>query len=138
VVLGWVAATLTSAVVLIVCWYAVSGDYSFDDQKTALDLAIVAVVVTNLAGAAALISGRRAVALRRRQMLADMPTRSLRSASPGPEALDGTAPVALIAGAGLTRYHRSTCQLAAGRDWPEASRASHELDGRTPCGACRP
>jgi hypothetical protein len=135
VVLGWVAATLTSAVVLIVCWYAVSGDYTFDDQKTALDLAIVAVVVTNLAGAAALISGRRAVALRRRQMLADMPTRSLRSASLGPEVVDGTA---LIAGAGLTRYHRSTCQFAAGRGWPEASRAAHEQDGRTPCGACRP
>ncbi len=139
-VLAWAGLMLAATMVLIVCWYSASGAYTFDDQKTALNLAIVAVVVANLAGAALLVAGRRKVGSLRTKLLSDVPTR-------GPawhierSAADRDLPAAitvLIGGSGLTHYHRTGCQMSLGRDWPDATRAIHEQDGRKPCGVCRP
>ncbi|HEX3784235.1 MAG TPA: hypothetical protein VHX38_31645 [Pseudonocardiaceae bacterium] len=138
ILLSWAVLTLVGAVVLIVCWYSVSGDYTFDDQKTSLNLAILAVVPANLAGAALLITGRRAVGMRRTRLLCDMPQRTRRTSA---STADRDLPVAiavLIGGSGLTHYHRMGCQMALGRDWPEAPRHTHEQEGRRPCGVCRP
>jgi hypothetical protein len=135
--LGWVATITAGALVLILCWYSISGDRTFDDQKTALDLAIAAVVLTGLSGAAALVSGRRMLALRRRVVLSERP--DIRIVKPGAQSVAveaGAGP--LVAGAGLTHYHRLGCQMAIGRDWPEAALTTHEQEGRRPCGVCRP
>jgi hypothetical protein len=137
--LGWAATTVTAAVLLIVCWYSASGAYTFDDQKTALNLAVITVVVTNLVGALLVIAGRRAVAVRRARLLCEMPTPLARETTVrlSSEADPRDAAV-LVGGAGLTLYHRSGCQMAQGRDWPEASQQTHEQEGRRPCGVCRP
>jgi hypothetical protein len=134
--LGWFATTLTTAAVLIACWYAASGDLTFDEQRTALNSAIAAVVVAVLAGALMLIGGRRAIATRRTRLLHQVPdVRTRRAQAHRPVEPDTTTTV-LVGGPGLTRYHRSHCQMASGRDWPEASRQTHEQEGRKPCGAC--
>ena len=138
-VLAWAALTVTAAVSLIGCWYWASGEYTFDDQKTALNLAVVTVVVANLVGALLVIVGRRTVRVRRAKLLSDMPAALVRKAiAPHSSVVDPRDPAGLVGGAGLTRYHRSGCQLAQGRDWPEASQQTHEQEGRTPCGVCRP
>jgi hypothetical protein len=131
--------TLTAAAVLIVCWYSAGGDYTFESQKTALNLAIVTVVVANLAGASLLVAGRRAVGIRRSRLLADAPS-ALARMRVGHGCAQGGSRVsaALVGGAGLIRYHRADCHLATGRAWPDAPRQSHEQDGRRPCGVCRP
>jgi hypothetical protein len=127
---------LTAAAVLIVCWYSAGGDYTFDSQKTAMNLAIVTVVVVNLAGGSLLLAGRRAVGNRRTQLLRDVPA-ALSRGRIGSGA-DPSARALLVGGPGLTHYHRTNCQMATGRDWPDASRQTHEQDGRKPCGVCRP
>jgi hypothetical protein len=44
-----------------------------------------------------------------------------------------------LAGAGMERYHRPDCALAAGRTgWTTATRQEHEAAGRRACGVCRP
>jgi ABC-type nickel/cobalt efflux system permease component RcnA len=134
--LGWFATTLTTAVVLIACWYSASGDLTFDEQRTALNLAIAAVVLAVLAGALMLIGGRRAIAARRRRLLDQVPDVLTHRAEARRAEEPDTATTVLVGGAGLTRYHRSHCQMASGRNWPEASRATHEQEGRKPCGAC--
>ena len=136
ILLGWAALTVLGAIALIVCWYSVSGKYTFDDQKTALNLSILAIVPANLAGAALLITGRRAVGIRRLRLLSDMPTERVRRTADR-EQTSATSTV-LIGGAGLTHYHRTGCQMALGRDWPEATRSTHEQEGRRPCGVCLP
>jgi hypothetical protein len=137
IVLGWAGVTVAAAVVLIVSWYSASGDYTFDQQKTSLNVAILAVVLANVAGAAVLITGRRAVGLRRLQLLTDMPASLARKQSAGAVLIELDSTL-LVGGAGLTHYHRMGCQMALGRDWLEATRVSHEEEGRRPCGVCRP
>lgn len=133
--LGWAVLTAAAALTLILTWYSVSGDYTFDQQKRALNLAVATVIVANVACAALMIVGRRAVAHRRRLVLADLPRQ--RPAEP----MAGTAEAgstALVAGEGLNRYHRAGCQLVHGRDWATAAREIHAKEGRKPCGVCRP
>jgi hypothetical protein len=134
---GWAIGTVAAAVVLTCCWYSISGERTFDDQRSALDLAVMCVVAVNVAGAALLISGRRAVGVRSRLLLAGLPdSQPARTAA---EPLhDLSVVTALVGGTGLTRYHRQGCQIATGRDWAQAPRATHEQEGRMPCGVCRP
>jgi hypothetical protein len=138
-VLAWAAMTVIAAVSLIGCWYWASGEYAFDDQKTALDLAVITVVLANLVGALLVLAGRRAVRVRRARLLCDMPgALARRAVAPHSSDVDPRDRAGLVGGAGLTRYHRAGCQLASGRDWPEASQQTHEQEGRRPCGVCRP
>jgi hypothetical protein len=91
------------------------------------------VVFAEAAGALLLLAGRRAVSRRRMAVLADIP--EVRRAGLPSEQAIGTG---LIGGDGLRHFHRVSCQLAEGRNWPIASREQHEQDGRIACGVCRP
>jgi len=38
----------------------------------------------------------------------------------------------------MTHFHRDDCRLVTGKDVRRGTRATHEQDGRTPCGVSRP
>jgi hypothetical protein len=132
----WVALLAVAAVVLSGSWYNVSGKYTFHDQRAGIDLAIASVVLAQLVGVAFVILGRRVLCARRDSLLAAAGVVS--AASAVVEAAADRDARGLIAGEGLTRYHRADCQLAVDRNWPAASRAEHQQHGRRPCGVCRP
>lgn len=128
----WQAVTAVAALALVLAWYQVSGEGVSADQKTGMNVSIAAVIVAGAAGALFLLAGRRAVGVRRESLVASLP--ALDPKAP-PTASDG---LGLVAGEGLLRFHRADCQLAQNRNWPPASRAEHQAQGRTACGACKP
>jgi hypothetical protein len=131
--LFWQALTAVTAIALIVAWYSVSGKSVFDDQKPGIDIAIAALILSCALDAMFILAGRRAVGLRREQLISSIPVPRRRVAATAAPVVDG-----LVAGAGLTRYHRVACQFADGRNWPTASLAEHQAAGRTACGVCAP
>lgn len=133
-VLLWAAMSLLAGVLIFICWFYASGKTQYNDQKPALNLAVLGAIVATAGGAFVCLAGRRAVGLRRQALLADIPVALLsRSVAPLDIAL-----LTLVGGAGLNRYHRSDCDLSTGRNWAPADREVHEQEGRTPCGVCRP
>jgi len=78
--------------------------------------------------------GRRAVGLRRRTLLRPL-AQALRDPV-GDDLLVGSGVLVFVTSMG--RYHRSGCQLVAGKPLRGATREEHETSGRTPCGVCRP
>lgn len=123
-------------------WYRAAGELTLDEQVVPLNVAVAGALVFGAGWVLWFLRGRRAISARRRALIvrrralllpvADVPvgTSSLAPRSVSP---------VLVAGAGLTRYHRADCPLAAGRaDWAEAARSTHEGDGRDACGVCLP
>lgn len=120
-----------------VAWIAASGERRFSDQIAWVSVGVVGLGLTFAAEAAWLLRAHRAIATHRRAIL-----EGISGASPAmthPASADaGRAPEPLVAGDGLTRFHRKDCPLAAGRNWTPASREAHRQAGRTACGVCRP
>jgi hypothetical protein len=128
----WQVLTALTGLALIISWYNVSGKSVFDAQKHGIDVAIAVLVISCALDALFILAGRRAVGLRREHLIASIPVPRKRSGALAPAA------AGLVAGDGLTRYHRTNCQFAEGRDWPTTSLAEHQAAGRTPCGVCAP
>jgi hypothetical protein len=119
---------------LLIAGYAiVANEIAYDDQEPGLALAVSGTALATAAGAFLLFAGRRVVVRRRVAVLGLVPAHL--------EAVAvslGAVSASLVAGEGLTKYHRADCQLAAGRGWPAADAAEHEQAGLQPCGVCRP
>ncbi len=149
--LRWALATGVGGIVIAVSWYVCAGDASFYRQVGPLDAAVAGAVVSGLGNAMWLLRGRRRLGERRRALLGD-PVLALDAGAAGvvrrvsSSNLERAAPVGpagaeaeiFVAGDGLLRFHRSDCDLAAGRSWGSATREQHEDAGRLPCGVCRP
>jgi hypothetical protein len=144
----WVLAIGAGGIVVAVSWYVCSGDVSFDKQIGPLDAAVAGLVLAGLGNVMWLMRGRRVLGERRRALLPD-PVMAVASAGTvrrvsgdagGAAAVagDGAEAGLLVAGAGMVRFHRPDCALAAGRGWSGATRTEHEGLGRQPCGVCRP
>jgi hypothetical protein len=133
--LFWQVLTAVTGLALIIAWYSVSGKSVFDDQKTGIDIAIAVLIISCALDALFILAGRRAVGARREQLLASVPVIPRRRGTANASASDLAG---LVAGDGLTRYHRASCQFADGRDWPTASLAEHQAASRTACGVCAP
>ena len=132
--LFWQVLTAVMGIALIIAWYSVSGKSVFDDQKPGIDIAILVLIISCALDGMFILAGRRAVGARREHLLSSVPViPRRRGATSSAPALAG-----LVAGDGLTRYHRTSCQLVEGRDWPIASLAAHQAAGRTACGVCAP
>ena len=123
-------------------WYNAADQLALDEQVVPLNIAVAGTLVFGAGWVLWFLRGRRAITARRRALIArrrallapdaDVPVGAVslapRSASP-----------VLIAGAGLARFHRADCPLAAGRpEWAEASRSAHQRAGRSACGVCQP
>jgi hypothetical protein len=133
--LFWQVLTVVTGIALIMAWYSVSGKSVFDDQKTGINIAIAVLIISCALDAMFILAGRRAVGARREHLLSSVPVIPRRRGAATSSAPDLAG---LVAGDGLTRYHRNSCQLAEGRDWPVASLAEHQAAGRTACGVCAP
>jgi hypothetical protein len=132
---GLVAAGGTA--MCAVAWWIASGDEPFRRQLTMVGISGIGVVL-NLIAATAWVGRGRAVVRERMSEL-------VRS---GVGELTANRPLVLrsvdltvsepVGAAGLRRYHRPDCTMAAGQGWRPAPRAEHEEAGRRPCGVCRP
>lgn len=116
------------AIVWFVGWYQVSERAAMDEQIAPMNLAIVGLLIIGAGQASWFLAGRRAVGARRRVLLGA-------TAKPSPVTLVAVSDLF----AGRERlYHRLDCAMLTDRDWAPMPSAAHELQGRTPCGVCKP
>ena len=122
-----------SAVGVVVAWWGVSGSAHTSTQITWLNVGVAAVVVGGLGNMTWLLQGRRAVALRRRELLAGLA--DVVDAPVEPLTVED-AKESRVALTGATRYHRPDCAAIRGKQVKQMSLARHERAGRRPCGLC--
>jgi len=132
----WGVSLAVALVLVVGAWFSVSGAARYEDQVVGLAVAVGAVIIAGASGASLLLKGRRAVGLRSIAVLGE-PSPRPDAASPGATPTDDPV-VVLVGSDSRARYHRSECPMAHGRDYPAATRAQHESQGRLPCGVCRP
>lgn len=126
----WFGLLLLSLAGLAAAWWGTSGTASTSGQITWLNVGVVAVVVGGLGNMTWLLQGRRALALRRRALLAAVPTAVTDIATePDVDGLRYAVP-------GTTRYHLAGCAALAGKPVESMPTAKHERAGRRPCGLC--
>lgn len=127
-VLVW---TALSAVALAACWYQSAGEGVLDDQIPWVTVAVLLVLAEMYALVGLVLSGRRAVGLRRLRMLPASLLMAPRVAAPAqPDAVE------VFVVAGSSRFHRRGCALIAGREaraLPLRDATAHDL---RPCGIC--
>ena len=135
----WLAAAAFSAVIVVVAWYLAAGQASDMHQVGPLDLAIGGVVLGGIANLMWLLRGWQAVGERRKALIARLPIDVPASAAAGAVEAE-TAPlgVGLLVGEGVRYFHRPSCPLTVGRNWPPAPLDEHLRAGREPCGMCKP
>jgi hypothetical protein len=126
---------------IVVSWWGTSGTALFKEQVMWLNVGGAGLIVLGIGNCSWLLSGRRALGARRRNLLdgfADVrePTPMATGASDGADPLDRVD--APVWGTGMRHYHRPDCQLVFGKRVEEASRNAHARAGRVPCGMCQP
>jgi hypothetical protein len=118
---------------LVAGWSMASGRLLFHDQVSGANVAIAGIIVAGVGNGVWLLTGRRAVGLRRRTV-AEAIEGQYRS-RPRPVAEEATT---FVAAKGMTRYHRPDCVFVVDRKVTGRRRETYESQGRTPCGVCRP
>lgn len=131
----WGMTLATSFVLLVGGWFSTSGTGQYDEQVVGLAVAVGAVILAAGSGVSLVLKGRRAVGQRRLVLLGESPVRDEVAKA---DVATEVGVVALVASSDRLRYHRADCVMARGRDYPAASGAQHESQGRLPCGVCRP
>lgn len=128
--LGLLATAAVAALILLVAWYAASGEGVLAAQVPWLNAAVGATVLSGLGNCAWLLRGRRSVGELRRSLFVAAPAQTEVA----------NAVVAHVAGAGPTwvrapgmrRAHRPNCPLVAGKNVVEVDAADAEA-----CGMCQ-
>ena len=126
-----VVLSVISVGFMAVSWYLSGDGQPLDRQMHRIDLAVVGLLIGMVGGGLFLLRGLRAVAARK----ATIKALAHRRLAARPAVAD-TAGGDLVAGPGMTRYHRAGCSLVTGKTFTAASRAAHEQAGRRPCGVC--
>ena len=126
-----VVVVVLAAFMLGLSWWGAAEEVRLGRQFRWVAGGALSIVVLGVVSATWILEGRRAVSRRRRRWMAEQ-RRRLAAAAPV------TAAPALVAGERMTRYHRSGCDLVAGKTLAKASRLDQERAGRRPCGVCRP
>lgn len=128
----WFGLLLLSLAGLAVAWWGISGTARLSTQITWLNVAVASIVVGGLGNMTWLLQGRRALALRRRELLGRIPVDALRTPPPAyPEPRQQR-----LAVPGTSRHHAPGCPAIAGKSAKAMSVAAHERAGRRPCGIC--
>ena len=127
----WFGLLGLAAVGLVVAWWEESGTASLHTEIIWLNVGVSAIVVSGLGNMTWLLQGRRALALRRRELMAAVP-----SAAPHAPSADADVDDARVGVPGTTRYHRPGCAAVSGKAVRSMSVAKHERAGRRPCGLC--
>lgn len=139
--LTWLVVLSLLAVIGIgVAWYQTSGIGELSHQLSWLNLAVVSIVVASVGNLMWIVNGRRAVGIRRRELLArwdvdDEPAPSSRFAvEPSPALVTPAARSGvLVRAAGMSYAHDPSCPLMAGK-------TAVEVGERNPvvCAICHP
>jgi hypothetical protein len=122
--LGWLA--------MVVGWYQAAGRLRVEDQVAWAVLSVAGTTAVGLVTVLLVLAGRRAVELRLRGVLDAV----AENRQPRARAVASDTAAALVAAAGMARYHRPSCRLAQGKPIRPSARAAHEAAGRRPCGVC--
>jgi hypothetical protein len=126
--LRWLVVGLVGHAIAVAAWFLAANEDTLDGQVPWASLAVAGFAVAAYADITWLLQARFAILQRRAGLLPnDLP----RAAAP-------TGADVLVAGPGLARFHRASCPLAAGRDWPGIDRHDAIAEGRQPCGVCAP
>lgn len=130
----WFGLLLLSATGLVVAWWGVSGTARAGAQVAWVNVGVAALILGGLGNMTWLLQGRRALAIRRRALLAEISTRA---DSPLAYPTDLTSmPAARVAVRGTIHHHRPDCAAVVGKKVQQMSLAAHERAGRRPCGLC--
>lgn len=121
--------------VAAVAWFFASGRTTAGPQVPYLAIALGGLLVGGYEGYRWLASGRRRLVARRDAVLAKVVPRAP-DVPVEPAAEDEGD--GYVGGRGRIYFHRPSCPMVRGRDWPVRSRKRHERDGRRPCGICLP
>lgn len=121
-----------SIVGIVMSWWAVSGTARTSSQLTWLDVGVAAVILAGLGNMTWLLQGRRAVAVRRREIFAALAGLG----SPPDLAATADDDGIRVAVPGTSRHHRPGCPSVQGKPIERMSLAKHERAGRRPCGIC--
>jgi hypothetical protein len=130
-----VQAVVLSAVGLVlmaVAWYGSGDGRPFDRQVPFIDLAVGGLMIAVVGGGLFLLTGLRAVSARKAAVKVLVAQRAAERVAGS----SGHASDALVAGADMTRFHRSGCSLVTGKAVAATTLAEHEQAGRRPCGLC--
>ena len=130
----WALLSGIGVTLVVAGWLQVRNESVYADQVTGINMAIVGVIAAGGAAIPMLLTGRRAVGVRRLAVLGDLRGMPVRASA----LLADATSQSLVAGEGLRRFHRAGCTLAQGRNWSAASRDEHERAGRVACGVCQP
>lgn len=127
--------TMLGAGAVSVAWWGASGTGRLDRQVMWTVVAVLGLIVIGVASFTWLLSGRRAVALRRENLLDDVD----RFVSPfGVRTSTSVDGMRFLTIAGSQRYHREGCQLVRGKDAARLPGDGSALDGLRPCEMCEP
>jgi hypothetical protein len=130
-------ATVLGAGMIFAAWWGASATGRQNRQIGWAVIGIAGIIVIGIGNFLWLLSGRRAVA-RRRSNVVD--TLEGRAVAGGPAGLTGAAgprpETLLLAVEGSTRYHAPACLLVRDKAVERGSRDSHEHAGRRPCEMC--
>jgi hypothetical protein len=122
-------------VLIAVSWYQVSGDVVLRDQLAWFNVGIVGLIVSGVGNGYWLLSGRSHVGRARMMVL---PTRATRPRDGWGERLAEDLENRPVATPAMTRYHRPSCPMVAGKQTAATTRRAHETAGRLPCELCEP
>lgn len=126
--LRWALVGLVGTLLAFVAWTQARGDDLLSDQIVWMSVAVIGLVVAAYGNVSWLLRARHAVISRRERLLPlDVPSTRV-----GPSLCDDV----LVAGPGLRRYHRASCQLAVGKGWPNLDEARVDTTVLEPCGVC--
>jgi hypothetical protein len=124
------AANIVALALILIGWYQGSGELTVGAEISWLNLGLTGIGLSMAANGLWLTSARRSIAISRREIL-PLP----RPGTPWNMAIDDEPPVV---GAGMTRYHRPTCVLVAGKTTTSAPATTFDQQGLAPCPTCRP
>jgi hypothetical protein len=122
----WAAVGLAAHATVLIAWWLVHREASFDHQVRWVALGVAGFIVAAYGDVSWLLRARGMILDRRRTLL--------------PDPTIASAPISLVttvvAGPDLGLFHRPDCALARGKGWPALART--EVAGRRPCGVCEP
>jgi len=122
-----------AAIGLVIGWLGVSDTVDLNDQTRWLGFGIAALILGGFAMVFWLLRGLVAVAVLRREVMAEVDRRHPEPARTAP-ILTNRQGLATVAG--MRRYHQADCQMLEGKDASFADEATHTQAGLLPCPIC--